>query len=254
MKIMKRLAIIVFLILLTGSAACAPERISGTQMAQANQLYEAGQFGEAAAVYQSLVDSGADDGTLYYNLGNAYYKSGDLGRAILNYRRAQLILPRDSDVETNLQLARDQTIDQLKSDSDSVIDSMRHILIEWTTLNEAAGIMLGIWLLLCALVITTILWPRGRQVLRYAIAIVAVIVLISVISFGIRISDSHDDSAVVTSQSVEARSGPGDDYLTEFTLHAGAEVRTVEHRDNWVRIALPGNLQGWLPSESVENL
>ena len=251
---MKRLLILICLLMLTGLVACVPQKTSGTQMAEANQLYESGQFEEAASVYQAMVNAGADDGTLYYNMGNAYYKSGDLGRAILNYRRAQLIWPRDSDVDTNLQLARDQTVDQLESDGNSLIDSLRHLLVEWTTLNEAAGIMLGIWLFLCAMIIAAIIWPRGRRTLHYAIAVIAVIFLIGVITFGIRLSDSHNNSAVVISPSIETHSGPGEDYLAEFTLHAGAEVRTLEQRDNWVRISLPGNLQGWVPSAAVENL
>ncbi len=251
---MKRIVILLFLVLLSGLSACTPEKISGTQMAEANQLYETGQFSEAAAAYQALVDAGADDGALYYNLGNAYYKSGDLGRAILNYRRAQLLRPRDSDVEANLQLAREQTIDKLESDGDSFIDSIRHILVEWTTLNEAAVIMLGIWLAFCAMIVAAILRPRWRRGLRYAIGVVAVVLLVGIISSGIRLSDSHDDDAVVVMPSVEAHSGPGDDYLTEFTLHSGAEVRVLEQRNNWTRISLPGNLQGWLPAQTVEKL
>ena len=126
-------------------SACAPEKTSGTQMAEANQLYEAGQYQEAASAYQSMVDAGADDGALYYNLGNACYKSGDLGRAILNYRRAQIIDPRDSDIETNLQIAREQTVDQLETSENSFADSIRELMVEWTTLNEAAVILLCIW-------------------------------------------------------------------------------------------------------------
>ncbi|HIE11941.1 MAG TPA: hypothetical protein EYP63_00690, partial [Desulfotomaculum sp.] len=69
-------------------SSCAAPTTSGADMAQANRLYEAGQYAEAAVAYQALVDAGAHDGRLYYNLGNAHYKSGDLGRAVLNYRRA----------------------------------------------------------------------------------------------------------------------------------------------------------------------
>lgn len=235
-------------------SACAPDKTSGTKMAEANQLYEAGQYQEAASVYQLMVDAGTNDEALYYNLGNAYYKSGDLGRAILNYRRAQIIDPRDSDVETNLQIAREQTIDQLETADDSFADSIRELMVEWTTLNEAAVIVLCIWLLLCAMIIAFVLWQIRRRILLYSTILVAVIFLISVVILGIRISNSQDDDAVVVASSVETRSGPGEDYLTEFTLHAGAEVSTLEQREGWVRISLPGNLQGWLPADTIEEL
>jgi tetratricopeptide (TPR) repeat protein len=223
-------------------------------VAEANRLYEAGQFAESVVVYQALVDAGVEDGTLYYNLGNAYFKVGDLGYAVLNYRRAQRLRPRDPDVAANLQLARAQTRDQLEvEDEGALIGFVRSVLVEWTTLDEAAAIMLGLWTLLCALVVAAILWPCGRQGLRYGITVVAVLLALGLLSLGIRMLDMHGSSpAVVVTQSVEVRSGPGVDYLTEFSLHAGTEVRVLEQRGDWVRIALPGDLQGWVPGESLE--
>ena len=255
MNMSKRLAIL--LLLLVGFSACAPQTTSGAQVAEANQLYEAGQFVEAVAAYQALVDAGVEDGTLYYNLGNAYFKAGDLGHAILNYRRAQALLPRDPDVTANLQLARAQTTDRLVEveDGGALVSFVRRVLVEWTTLDEAAAITLGLWVLLCALVVATILWPRGRQGLTYGIVVVAVLLAIGMLSVGVRVPEARNKApAVVVAVSVEVRSGPGEDYLTEFSLHAGAEIRVLEQRNGWVRIALPGDLQGWMPSEAVENL
>lgn len=253
MKMSKRLAI--FILLLAGLAACAPQTTSGAQMAEANQLYEAGQFVEAAGAYQALVAAGVQDGTLYYNLGNAYFKASDLGHAILNYRRAQVLLPRDPDVAANLQLARTQTTDRLEAeDGGALVSFVRRVLVEWTTLDEVAAITLGLWVLLCVLLVVAILWPRGRQVLRYGITVVAVLLVLGMLSVGIRVSEARSSPAVVVAQSVEAHSGPGADYLAEFTLHAGAEVRVLERRDDWVRITLPGDLQGWVPDETVEEL
>ncbi|MCP4542339.1 MAG: tetratricopeptide repeat protein [Chloroflexi bacterium] len=250
----KRLVILI--LLLVGLFACAPQTTSGAQMAEANQLYETGQFVEAATAYQALVDAGVQDGTLYYNLGNAYFKAGDLGRAILNYRRAQVLLPRDSDVVANLQLARTQTTDRLETDDGGVLVSfVQRVLIEWTTLDEASAITLGLWVLLCILVVLTILWPRGRQGLYYVAAVVAVLLVLGMLSVGIRVSEMRGSAAaVVVAQSVEVRSGPGTDYLAEFSLHTGAEVRVLEQRDDWARIALPGDLQGWVPGETVKKL
>ena len=87
--------------------AKSPET-AGDAMSIANQLYEAGQYAQAAQAYQQLVNQGYGDGALFYNLGNAHFKQGDYGRAILNYRRAQQLAPRDPDIETNLALARAQ--------------------------------------------------------------------------------------------------------------------------------------------------
>lgn len=244
------------LIILASLVACTPQMAPGTEMAEANRLYEAGQFAEAAAAYQALADTGVEDGAFYYNLGNAYLKANDLGRAILNYRRAQQLLPRDADVAANLRLARAQTRDQLEEvDSGLVVGFVRRFLVEWTTREEAAAIALGLWIVLCALVVVAILWPRRRSGLRYGIVVTAVLLGLSLLSVGIRVADGRGRApAIVVAERIEVYSGPGTDYLTEFTLHAGAEVRLVELRNDWVRIVLPGDLQGWAPSKAVERI
>ena len=99
------------------------------------------------------------------------------------------------------------------------------------------------------------MWHQAAHVLLYVTGGVGVLLLLGVLSIGVRLLDERGQPpAVVVASEVEVRSGPGEDYLTEFTLHAGAEVRVVERRGDWVRIALPGNLQGWSPDEAVSEL
>lgn len=247
--------ILIALILTACNAQITSKAISGAQMADANRLYEEGRFAEAAALYQTLVIAGAEEGRLYYNLGDAHYKAGDLGRAILNFRRAQRLLPRDGDVAVNLKLARAQTLDRIEDESEgAIVDLMRRI-IRWTTLNEAAKAALTLWALLCALGIGAILWRGRRRVLLYLAGGVATLLLLGVLSIGIRLLDEHGQPpAVVVADKVPIRSGPGDDYLIEFTLHSGAEVRIVDRRGDWLRITLPGDLQGWAPNEALIEL
>lgn len=249
------MTLLLLLALSACAAACAGPQISGESFEAGNRLYEAGQFAEAAVAYQSLVDGGVADGALYYNLGNAYLKSGDLGRAILNYRRAQQWLPRDPDVALNLRLARAQTQDRLESETpDGVAGLGRRLLVEATTLNEAASLALGLWVVVCSLAAAMLLRPRVRSVLTYAMVAAVVLLVLSFFSVGARLVEMRRLPAVVVAPAVEVRSGPGADYLAEFTLHAGAEVRVIEERDGWMRIALPGDLQGWAPGDAVEAL
>jgi uncharacterized protein YgiM (DUF1202 family) len=235
--------------------ACNAQTASGTQMVNANRLYEDSRFAEATAHYQDLVDAGVQDGRLYYNLGGAYFKAGDLGRAILNYRRAQRLLPRDGDVATNLELARAQTLDRIEVENEgAIVESVRR-LISWTTLDEAAAAALVLWISLCGLGIGAILCIQRRRTLLYLAGVAAILLFLGILSIGIRLLDERGPPpAVVVAAEVTVRSGPGDDYLTEFALHAGAEVRLVERRGDWVRIALPGDLQGWVPDETVTEL
>jgi len=236
-------------------AGCILGVVPGGEMSEANRLYEAGQFSEAAAAYQTLADAGVVDGLLYYNLGNAYFKAGDLGRAILNYRRAGRLLPRDPDIASNLQLARAQTQDRLEGGESDAAMLLRRSLADWVTLNEAAMGALIPWAILCIMVIVAMRWPASRQRLLYALAVVAVLFVVTLLSVGIHIWDRQaNPPAVVTAATTDVRSGPGPDYLLEFTLHAGAEITVLESRGDWARIGLPGDLQGWTPAESIETL
>ncbi len=243
------------LLLLFLAACSAGAATSGSQMSEVNRLYEEGRYNEAATRYQALVDAGVQDGRLYYNLGNAYFKAGDLGRAILNYRRAQRLLPRDGDVAANLKLARAQTLDRIEVENEGGIVGLVRRLIGWNTLDEAAIATLVLWVILCGLAVGALLWQRRRHALLYLAGGVATLLLLGMLSIGIRLLDQHGQRpAVVVAAEVAVRSGPGDDYLTEFTLHAGAEVRVVERRGDWIRIALPGDLQGWAPGTAVSEL
>lgn len=78
-----------------------------------NQLYLQAKYPDAITQYEKIIANGWESGELYFNLGNAYYKSGNIQRAILNYERAAQMLPRDDDVQFNLQLANLQVVDKI---------------------------------------------------------------------------------------------------------------------------------------------
>jgi len=229
-----------------------PGAFSGVQMAEANRFYDAGQFSDAVTRYEALVDSGVEDGRLYYNLANAHFKAGNLGHAVLNYRRAQRLLPRDGDVAANLKLARARTQDRLEAENEgAVITSLRRI-VGWTTLRESAIVALVVWVAIGGLIISAILWREHRRILLILAGVAVVLLTLILFAVGVRIWDERDQPpAVIVVDEASVHSGPGTDYLTEFLLHAGAEVRVVEQRADWARVTLPGDLQGWVPAESV---
>jgi hypothetical protein len=245
------------LIFLTG---CAPnldirrQLVSGTEMAEANLRYENGQYAEAVQIYQALIANGVEDGVVFYNLGNAYFKQGELGRAILNYRRAERLLPRDPDVAVNLQLARSQTLDRFEQRNNGIIGFITEVLVGWSTLDEIAIFALALWIVLCGCAVLALFWRSVCRVMHYVLIGLAIGLVLCGLSLGIRIVDGQKEYGVIVTPNIEVHSGPGIDYLVEFSLHSGAEIRVLEHRGEWSRIALPGNLQGWIPNEGVEEL
>jgi tetratricopeptide (TPR) repeat protein len=240
--------------LLAGSlSATAVEK-----MGMANQLYEAGQIDLAVQAYEQLVIQGVVDSTLFYNLGNAYFKQGDPGRAVLNYRRAQELSPRDPDIKANLALARAQAVDEFEPAGEAgLLGRLGQTVRGWLTLNELAMAVLAGWILFVFLLILFIsaragsAWRRG---LRYALTVVAVVLVVGVLSLGSALYlEQNRAEGVVVAAKVDVTSGPGAQYVTEFTLHSGAEVDLIEVRPNWVRLALPGGeLEGWVPANAIE--
>lgn len=221
-----------------------------------NQHYEAGEFAEAAAVYETIVRAGIQDSALYYNLGNAYFKQGELGRAILNYRRAQYLDPRDPDIATNLTVARSQTVDKLEAGDEGFLTNFVLIAEEWLTLGEAALLALVLWILLCVVAIVAILRPRWRYYCLWAGGVLACFLALGLLSIAGRYYTRQAyPSAVIITPEIDVTSGPGtaQQYLVEFTLHTGAEVQLLDSRPGWRRVALPGNdFQGWVPEEAIE--
>jgi len=237
-------------------AGCSSKDVSGEGIEAANARYEAGDYVGAVMAYERLVAQGIESGVVYYNLGNAHFKLGDLGRAILNYSRAQRLLPRDEDVATNLELARAQTLDRLEAnDGDAMASLVNRALMGWTSPNETAAIALGLWAALCLVGVIALVRPRARRTMGYVALIVGLLLLIALLSLGGRmVQDQRRPPGLIVAQQVEVRSGPGDDYLVEFSLHSGTEIAVLDQRAGWWRIALPGGLEGWLPAEAAERV
>ncbi len=246
-------------LLLTNQPASTTRAISVAGVMQsATQAYEAGKFPEAASAYQQLVDQGTKNGELYYNLGNAYFKQGDLGRAILNYRRAARLLPRDSDVQANLTLAFSQTKDQQAQAGGTTISRLTKLAERWLTLNEMAVIALSLWfgVSILLLALSKEHPPRLKEGLQYGVIVTVLALCLSVAALGSRLYEEWTEPAgIVVANAVDVTSGPGKQYTTEFTLHSGTEIKLLEYRGEWVRLALASEgeqLQGWMPTQAVE--
>jgi hypothetical protein len=268
---MKRLAILMTLIalmlagLFAASQAHSLAKSTSTTVADAmttaQQFYDAGRFSQAAQSYQQLVDNGAADSALFYNLGNAYFKQGDPGRAILNYRRAQQLAPRDAEIAANLALARAQVAGPAvpESSADDGILNLGAIPQRWFTLNELAVVALALWVAFVALALTyTGLKPasRLRRGLRLALIVVSVGLVIGVVGLGARLyTEKLQPAGVVVAAETALRPAPGSPSATDITLTSGVEIDLLQTRGSWSRVALPDSgAQGWVPAEAVASI
>ena len=246
--------VVFLLVILSRQFAEAPD--GSAAMKLANDLYERGRFVEAAQLYQQLADGGYGGIALFYNLGNAYYKSGDLGRAILNYLRAERLAPRDPDIQDNLQIARDGIVDPFERSEQSALAGSIKVPQLKLSLDELALISLGLWILLALMLLVLLVVRRFsfRRWIGYASVVVALLLLAGIVSLGSGLSsEAEDRKVVVVAESVDVVGGPGLQYEAKFTLHGGNEASLVETRGAWSRLRLAGGqLQGWVPADAVE--
>ena len=242
-------------IIAAGNASAQDPSANGL-MAKANERYERGEYAEAAQQYEALIDRGYSDAALYFNLGNAYLESGDLGRATLNYLRARELSPRDTDIRGNLELARSMTLDSIAAERGSLIESVSYFGRQWTTPGELGAAALLLWAASSLAIGALLVWRVFplRLVARF---VTPVIVVATLASFLILVSmvyaNPYDNTGVVTAEAVEIVSGPGPQYPEEFALYSGAQVRVTDSRHGWLRIELPGGeLRGWVPSHTID--
>ena len=234
----------------------AQETSPGDLMARANAHYEREEYAEAIQQYETIIGRGYRDAAVYFNLGNAYMENGNLGRAVLNYLRAEELSPRDPDIMANLQLVRSRTVDQLEAEAASLVASISDFGRRWATTGEFSLAGLLLWAVGASTVGALILRPnmQRRNVLRSGAAVCFAAMLVCLVLLSSMLySNPYRNTGVVTEEIVEVLSGPGEQYEEVFALHSGAQVHLVDSRHGWLQVSLPGgDLRGWVPTHSLE--
>jgi tetratricopeptide (TPR) repeat protein len=212
----------------------------------ANNLYYAGKFTEAVAAYENLLYSGQKSVALYFNLGNAYFKSGQIGKAIAIYREAEKITPRDPDIRANLQFARNQIQGPTLAPSRGERVLGKLTLNEWTLFAAAA-----VWL--CFLILALREWrpglKRSLRIYLFVAASAAIFLLACVTLFWLENRSTR--TAVVIARDTVVRHGPLEESATAFTVHDGAELRVLDQNNEWLQVAPDPSRVGWLRRDQV---
>lgn len=235
-----------------GSAVAQVEQ-NRSLFRQANQQYQESNFEAALEIYQKILDSGYESGVIFYNIGNTHFKLGELGRAILNYERAQRLMLRNQDVKANLALSR-----SLATDAITPLPTFWpfQVLQWWMHLFPGfwLAFIVGVSYLLAAAAFVVRILTQGPRVRLWATrsaigALVIVVVFganLAVTEFGIGVREE----GIVLVRSVPVQSAPSDDTSLElFTIHEGTKVRIEQKADDWLEIVLEDGKVGWVGTE-----
>lgn len=249
---MKKFIYTIMFAALSLSVSAQTDKIAG------DSAYVKGDYKAAIEIYESLTATNGESADVYYNLGNAYYKSDMIAKAVLNYERALLLNPDDEDIQFNLELARSKTVDK-------VAPEYRFFLMEW--LESVINLLsISSWSILAvvsfvAMLFTLLLFLFGKSIASkktgFIIALFSLFITIfanlSALHLYHYLTERND--AVIMEPSVTAKSTPSNSGTELFVIHEGRKVKiSDDSMREWTEIELEDGNKGWIPSSSLERI
>ena len=232
-----------------------PLTSSAMTKTEADSAYVKGQYQEAIKGYEALLKQGAS-ADLYYNLGNAYYRTENITRAVLNYERALLLSPSDRDIYFNLQLARSKTIDKITPEQEMFFVTWYRSLVNLASVDGWARTAL--LALALAIVLALIYLFSERIWLRKvgffgAMVLIVLFVISNVFAHQQKELLMNHSGAIVISSAVTVKSTPAKQGTDLFILHEGTKVTITDFSmKDWKEIRLADGKEGWIESDKIE--
>lgn len=217
------------------------------QFAKATQEYSQGHFKEAIGGFETLVRSEQWSANLFYDLGNAYFRTGDFGRAILNYERALALERHHPEAAANLQIARDEAR-ALEMQQTWLERYLQFASVDQYSITAAGAFWVG------AFCIVALIFARRRsaRLIAFSILSFSVCALAILATYEIDRGSKGRALAIITGDNVQARLATADTANSVLALTPGSEIKILSTRGDWIYAALPNNLRGWIPSKSTE--
>ncbi|MCE3260765.1 MAG: hypothetical protein K0S12_2406 [Bacteroidetes bacterium] len=230
-------------------------KVFGNDLLQkAEKAYDSKKYKEAITHYEKLLDEGFKSYELYFNLGNAYYRDKQLGKAIYNYELARKLNPNDEDTRINLGIAAAKTIDKIDSKENFFISAVKSNLLSsfstggWAWINILSVVALCVFIFL-------FISTRNMLVKRLSFVLLLVLFIGSVSTYFLGYSalkSKYDNKfAIVTIKETRIMNEPTSTATSKFTLHEGTKIRIVENNGDWVLIKLDNGNEGWVKLTDV---
>ena len=248
------LALLLLLPLSAGAAESYPDSLWKAGV----DAYSAGQWAQAASDWTDLSDTGLRSKELYYNLGNAWFKAGEIAPAILNYERALRLDPSDPDVRYNLDFARAQTQDRIDEVPEFILKTWTRKLSYLLSSNAWAGLSLFLLALTLALVLLFLLGPTvNARRAGFFTGIAALLLTLMCWGFARSLksaAERHDDAIVMRPVSSVTSSPSSDAAKSLFILHEGTKVKVLDEVSGFTDIELADGRRGWIATSDIERI
>ncbi|RZJ68570.1 MAG: tetratricopeptide repeat protein [Flavobacterium sp.] len=242
---------LIYIVLLVAQVAL------GQSFEKGNEQYRAGKYAEAAASYEAVLAGKQESAEVYFNLGNAYYKMDKVAPAVFNYEKALLLDPNYKAAEVNLGFAQKMTIDNIKAVPEAGFSKLLNNFTgsyHYDTWAWAAVVFSAVFLLLFIgyyLAGATML----KRVFFVGMFVALLAMAISLLSaVFVRSAFAKERPAIVFAEVVSVKSEPLSSSQDAFVLHEGTKVFVTETLDNWSKIQLADDSEGWIEKDAIKEL
>lgn len=246
---------IIFLLLLSTLQLTADDNL--ILMKEANKNYDEGRYHDAIELYRKVIENGMESKSLYYNLGNACFKTNDMASAILYYEKALKLDPNDEDIRHNLKIANNRIVDKIESVPQVFYmrwwNQLTHVLTVdgWAI---ASIISFGAFLLmLLVFLMTRSFWLKKTS---FWLGLIFVVFTVSTYSLANQRYNSFrkDHEAIVFTPTVTVKSSPSENSIDLFVIHEGTKVEIADHVGEWYEIKIANGSMGWLKEDDIKKI
>ena len=245
-----------FLMLLV-PCLCLAGNAANEAFMSANDAYGRKDYKQAQAAYVQLINSGYQSDALYYNMGNACYKTGDIASALLYYERARKLSPGDNAVNFNISLANSKTVDRADLVPEFFLTRWWHKIILSSSSGALAVISILLFFIASACLILYF-FSMSFAIKKYsffaAIAIFLAGIVLAFIAAGqVRYFDNHKE-AIVFESVLNIKNKPGIRSETVFEVHSGTKITVLKNTGGWLRVRLLNGHEGWVQATGVKEI
>jgi tetratricopeptide (TPR) repeat protein len=248
---MKRLLILtslVALFLFTLSFAADNQ----TLWQEAANYYDQANYRAAIDDYTKLIERGFINPQIYYNLGNSYFKAGDLGHAIWSFRKALLLDPGFKPASLNIEYVRTFNTDQIAAKQHGFVTDIWDTLSGLLSVNGYLLLFMLSWWVLAGILIFKTIRPDNFTWLYYLLIVPAILIIFSGASAARRIDEDRlTHWGVLVQETADIREGPGEEFNRVEVAHEGLELKILGTRENSYLIELGNGLKGWITKKAV---
>ena len=249
---MKQYTLLIYILAILGGAFA--QNPADEWFGQANATYNSGNYDDAVALYQKILDTDMESVPVYYNMGNAYYKMREYPMAIYYYEKALKLDPSNEEVQTNLEIANLAIVDKIEPVPQSFVERW------WCSLRAMCSGDRWAWCSVAAFALVLLclfMFLRARRVglrkLGFFMGIIFLVVFALSVVFAAQLKHAAttQDQAIIITPTVTVKSSPAEASVDLFVLHEGTKVTILEVSNGWNKVRIANGSIGWLEADKM---